>query len=408
MLRSMRILRAVRLLRLVKAAEIERFISEHIRSDQVILTGFIMKMIVSLLVVAHLIACVWYAVGIREGRRADGWVRDANLLAEDMLLRYAWSLHWALGQFTGENVYDPKQMTMDERAFAVFALLVTFLISSMFVSTITTSVTKLQLSTSKQTSQMAALRRYLCDQQISTSLAVRVQRNAQHVIVERKRNMPESSVDLLGMISESLRAEVHFEVYWKTIKEHLLFNCYCEINLTAMRKVCHTAISMWHTSHGDTIFNDLETPAYPRMYFCQSGALIYRRVDEKPDILRDGRFAAEAVLWTHWMHVGTLRGMANVSTMLVLEADKFQQIVSPFPTNHAFLYAEKYVEQLNLIPEERLSDIDTIETMHVIRAVFPERYLADFHTDFDPADTSVTMGSMSWTAIVGTQRPSGH
>ena len=45
------------------------------------------------------------------------------------------------------------------------------------------------------------LRRYLADKAISSSLAVRVQRNAQHVLVEQKRNAAESSVELLSLIS---------------------------------------------------------------------------------------------------------------------------------------------------------------------------------------------------------------
>lgn len=395
--RGLRIVRSVRLFRLLKAPEIDAFISEHIHSDNVILTGKIIKSIILLVGVAHVIACIWFAIGRQGGYDpgAVGWVRFHDLQFDEVEVRtqYMWSVHWALGQFTGENVYEPRNMNMSERTYAVIVLLLTFLFSSMFVSSITTSVTQLQLSKTASASALSTLRRYLVDADISTSLAVRVLRNAQHLINEQKRNVPEQRIELLAVVSEPLRAELHFEVHGRVLREHSFFDCYTDINPQGIRKVCHMAVHSSHVSRGDIIFSDLETPAWPRMFFIVSGKLHYKQVEEKPRVLQKDQWAAEAVLWTLWMHVGTLRAMGE-SDILAVEAEKFQHIISPFPTNHAFLYATAFVECLNNVDEDLLTDLDAKLVDPYLKQIFPERF-HERHPHEDGTEARVSGGIFS-------------
>merc|ERR1712113_961084 len=96
-----------------------------------------------------------------------------------------------------------------ERLFTMLVLLLTFLLSALFVSSITTSMTRLMIVAGKQSSQLVALRRYLFGLHISASLIVRMQRNAQHVLAEKKKTAP----DVLALISETLQVEYHYELY---------------------------------------------------------------------------------------------------------------------------------------------------------------------------------------------------
>merc|ERR1719223_1005887 len=102
-------------------------------------------------------------------------------------------------------------------------------------------MTRLQLIYREQSSNLAQLRKYLRDQSISNKLSMRVQRNAQHTMEERKRNVPEADVELLNCISTPLKVELHFEVYARQMLEHHFFQCFWHFNAAGMRKLCHRA-----------------------------------------------------------------------------------------------------------------------------------------------------------------------
>jgi len=381
LLSAARVLRAMRLIRLVKAPEIEAVIAEHVRSEVMSLVIVIVKVIILLLGVAHLIACAWYGLG--RGSRDDGvahgaaaagtsWVRSRGLERAAFWERYTLALHWSLAQFVGESLLELH--TVAERGFAICVLLFAFLFSALFVSSITTAMTRIQVLASQQASQQSALRRYLADNGISTSLAVRVQRNAQHAMCERKKQAPESSIELLQLVSEPLRAELHWEVRAPILTSHPFFASYKEVNPAGVRKTCHSAVSLLPVSHGDIIFSDLETSTCPRMFFVAGdGVLQYVSDAAGTGYLRQGCWAGEAALWTRWMHRGTLRADTDC-TLLALDAEKFSKIVSPYPTSHAQHYAEAFVQCLNDCAISDLTDLQTSDLQHCLSRAFPEQY----------------------------------
>merc|ERR1712137_889532 len=99
------------------------------------------------------------------------------------------------------------------------------MLATIIVSRLTSSMTRLYILSNTQAQQLAALRRYLGENGISSRLAVRVQRNAQHAIMEMQRFMPEEKVDLLALVSEPLRMELHFELLCPVFGVHPFFSC---------------------------------------------------------------------------------------------------------------------------------------------------------------------------------------
>lgn len=286
------------------------------------------------------------------------------------------SLHWSLSMFTGDTLYDP--MNIHERSFSVLSLFFAFMFSASLVSSITTAMTRLQIITSAQSSQLYQLRSFLTDRGISRKLSMRVQRNAQHVMLELKRKMPESSVELLKLISDPLMIEVHFEVHSEILMKHPFFWCFNEVNPAGIRKVCHTAVNWLSLTTGDILFSDLETPTAPTMYFVMMGSMEYKRPIGDLGRLDTTYVVApqwlcEGALWTSWVHCGTAR--ANTETrLLALDAAKFQDIGSNLSTQHLGKYAEGFVELMNAIERQNQSDVgdDANELSDVIAYAFPE------------------------------------
>merc|ERR1712046_309948 len=127
-------------------------------------------------------------------------------------------------------------------------------------------------------------------------------------LLEQKRNAPETSIELLGLISEPLRCELHFEVHSPALLTHPFFGCYIDINPIATKKLCHEAVSRTSFSRGDIVFIETETPAVPRMYFTLCGRLSYNQDEFASQTwVTPGDWVSEPVLWTHWVHRGTFR-----------------------------------------------------------------------------------------------------
>jgi len=351
-LRSVRILRIGKLIRLFKAPEITKFVAERIRSDMVILVASILSNLVVLLCLAHFIACAWYWIGhgLPSDQHDVTWVTKYIPSAESATVseKYTWALHWSLAQFTGELIFMPENST--ERGFAVFVLLLSFCASVVFAAGITTSMTRLMMVAGRHTSQLSTLRRYLFDHNISISLSVRMQRNGQHHLLEQKRNVPEDNVELLKVISEPLKVELHYELYSPALKFHPFFENFNDMNTAGLGMICHNGVTTTHLAMGDVVFNDCETAveAEARMYFLVRGRLSYKQQRTDIVFMESGDWACEAILWTHWMHCGTLcAGHDENCILLGVHGQKFRSVLSTSPFPPATVYARSFVKELN-------------------------------------------------------------
>merc|ERR1740121_1307869 len=66
---------------------------------------------------------------------------------------------------------------------------------------------------------------------------------------------PEEDVHFLDLVSEPLRIELHFEMYWLQLKKQPVFDTFLRSNPFFVRKICHLAMTTSYQSIGDTIFH---------------------------------------------------------------------------------------------------------------------------------------------------------
>merc|ERR1712194_154687 len=90
------------------------------------------------------------------------------------------------------------------------------------------------------------------------------------------------------------------------------------------------------------------------------------------EIAEKSQWLCESALWTQWTYCGTAKSDQR-TRILVIDADKFQNIVSTFPTDHASTYATVFVTELNQEDHDDLTDLD--QMMHrmgdMLDEVFP-------------------------------------
>lgn len=361
--KAVRLLRMVRLLRVLKlnrgtaVPEVVKLIFYKMSSERISIMLGMIRMKLFLAGVVHFIACCWYGIGV-DGDPPN-WVDAYNIEDKEFKYVYTTSFHWALTQFSGSMDIQPQNF--GERVFAIVALLFGFIFAAFVVSSITSSMTRLQIVMARQSTQVSMLNHYLWDNGISAKLALRVQKNAMVAAQSESRNTPEEEIELLALVSEPLQIEMHYEIYCPTLQRHPFFYLYKEHNQPAMRRICHLSISRKCYFAGDVIFHVGEEPQVPRMYFCISGELEYLHSNHGVDMshpLEGGDWMCEYVLWTQWTHCGSLRASTSVS-LVALDARQFLEIASQFQTGEffPFKYAQLFAVALNKIVKSGLTDL---------------------------------------------------
>jgi len=342
--RTFRIIRMVRLLRLARVRNVLHSLFERIESEQLSIWAGIVSIMLVIVGLSHIIACVWY--GLADEDRPDTWLKIHNFQHASVEYKYTTALHWSLLQFAGGTDEIVPQNT-GERIYAVGVFILAFVLASVFVGRLTSSMTQLHMLSKKDVEKFQVLKRYLSKHEISSALAVRVIHNAQHALAETQRFMEENRVELLGMISEPLRVELHFELYAPVLCVHPFFRVFCETCPQVMKKVCHAAMSQLLVSTGDVVFMPGEAPCPPQMFILCSGEMSYHFMSGAMAFVEAGQWLSEATLWTSWVHQGMLKA-ASDCRLCRLDALKFLALTDSFDLDFDIrTYARTFVTGMN-------------------------------------------------------------
>merc|ERR1711964_889434 len=103
-----------------------------------------------------------------------------------------------------------------------------------------------------------AFDRYLRQRRISSELNLRLTFSAQHAMIRRAENIPESDVVLFQMLSRPLQMEIHQEIYGKDLVQHPLFALYSREDQLALRNIYHSCVYEVHLSLSDILFAESE------------------------------------------------------------------------------------------------------------------------------------------------------
>eukprot|EP00927_Polykrikos_kofoidii_P083482 TRINITY_DN8555_c0_g1_i2.p1 TRINITY_DN8555_c0_g1~~TRINITY_DN8555_c0_g1_i2.p1 ORF type:complete len:966 (-),score=151.81 TRINITY_DN8555_c0_g1_i2:44-2941(-) len=392
MLRALRGVRTVRLLRLVKLRRILGMIKDRINSEAIFILMNIVKLMMVLLLVNHFLACVWYAIG--DFSRSSGnvnWIESYDLGRSSFEYRYFTSLHWSLTQFTPGSI-DVQPQNVFERVFSIIVLLFGLVLFSSFVSSLTASITQLRTMSSDKEKQFWLLRRYLRQRGIGNSLCFRVLRYLEFAVQEQKDLVPESRVWVLGWLSSQLHQELLYEVSFKCMMMHPLFDYICQQARSTMHQLASTALSQQSFAKGEALF--MHGSLAQAMYIIDSGSLVYTKVRQPPSaavagsegggdgismgrtaskkpqvqvqdlVVKPGKgdFMCEPALWTMWNHIGGAQACTECKIVAV-QVVPFGDVMRKDMIAWALVanYAERYVQWMNMLGRECFSDVAAAE-----------------------------------------------
>jgi hypothetical protein len=357
---------------------------EKIDSEKMVILLDVVRLMTFMLGGAHIIACLWYQVSTlsdsnwinqKEAEHPGLYVKPPHQCDEAVEREkagvdrnacgrvrqiYIMSLRWAIAQYAG-GMDEVTPVNFGEHIYSALIFVFCFWCGAVSMGVLTSSMTNLYLLGSKHSQELIVLRRYLLDNSVSKGLGLRITRNAQHALSERRKTTPETSVDLLRFVSEPLRLELHFEMYKPILAVHPLFAKYIYEAPHVIQNVCHSAMKSTVISKGDVIFNVGEIPKKPQMIIVSTGTLSYAYTYHSRNtqsLITSCGWICEAPLWVNWVHCGTLTA-CEYTKISTLDAVDFGFIVSSFAHQAVdpYEYAREFYDALADIEPAEVNDL---------------------------------------------------
>eukprot|EP00927_Polykrikos_kofoidii_P042840 TRINITY_DN36889_c0_g1_i2.p1 TRINITY_DN36889_c0_g1~~TRINITY_DN36889_c0_g1_i2.p1 ORF type:complete len:814 (-),score=153.73 TRINITY_DN36889_c0_g1_i2:145-2586(-) len=388
----------LRLLRLARTQQHLFALYWLLGSDGLALAATLCKLIMGLLVVAHVGACGWYALG----RSSEaGWT--ANFFdsagvptagfdcAEHpatfgcVSFWYAASWRWMLAQVNG-SIDLGRGRTGAEMAYTgVVAVATPLLASALLTALVTRALIGDSFSSGREASRKRqVVQDYLQSHGVASHLQHRVRRHVAATMADDARRRDwEAEEEVLELMPRRLRKDLVHEVRMRTLAVHPLFRKLRARFPQAARHLC-LHVRPVVIRRDEVLFK--EGDPCSRMFFVVGGMMRYalpesddcqkHREEEAESSFSDddcalscprglgehvaeGRWLCEAALWYEWVNQGRLEATSTAG-LLAIEASEFAQALMEF--NAAFgavsWYAGRFAEELDR--HSRLTDLTDI------------------------------------------------
>lgn len=376
-IRVMRLLRFMRLVRLIKAQKLTaQFLGKTLsmRLSLVIRFGV---WVVGILTMVHLIACLWYRIGVAT----QGWTEVHGTEGLPWGWRYMLALNWAVQHLHGGSAVVPT--TFAEACFAATTAPLCAVVLVLFTAFSAQMLNSHQryLLEYHDTCVRTFVRRYQLQQWGLDGVLRSV---AEEAMLKREQQHQESLV--VKLLPVDIMKEIMVEVRGSKLAENSdIFVFLCGNFEPFVRQVCfdleqeyiRDKLVLFHPQDACTAVRVLEfgqmtylkeevvqnsQEAKPRrrsFYVDPAGMDPY---SERPEVghiqVSVGTWISEAALYSTWKHVGTLLGIEDDGSVLCLPLAKFDAAARDHP--EALMTVATYARQFLLFLNEdkqALSDI---------------------------------------------------
>ncbi|KAF1320286.1 Voltagegated ion channel, partial [Globisporangium splendens] len=217
---STKLLRSLKVLKLFKLVRIRRLGAMFTNLEDAVSTNqspvSLVKLALSMLFFAHIVACVWYAVGLQNTEQS--WILDMQYDTIDLehkdLLKYLASVYWAIVMMATIGYGDIVARNNEERLvnIAVMAIGVSFF--GYVIGTISSLVTNLDVAAALCDERMTVVKEYILSRQIPKHMSKKICDHFEYyfqnrsVFKERK---------ILKRLPSALRNEMIRHVYAKLV-----------------------------------------------------------------------------------------------------------------------------------------------------------------------------------------------
>jgi CRP-like cAMP-binding protein len=244
-----------------------------------------------------------------------------------------------------------------ERTFSICVLVFGLILFSAFISNITASMTQLRTMKGETSRQFWLLRRFLGQHTIPHELSFRILRYTEFQASSSKDLVPESRVTVLNLLSEQLKNELHYTMFYSGVHAHPLFEHVKLMSDDLLHRLSKESMSRNCLAKNEAIFKEGATAS--SMYFISRGNVRYVKSDRLDvDVAQKSDWITEQALWTEWVHMGEARTVAECQ-VIALNVKMFSSVVGKDQKMHTMMtaYAHNFVDWLNGLEDVDLTEV---------------------------------------------------
>eukprot|EP00929_Paragymnodinium_shiwhaense_P057371 TRINITY_DN28711_c0_g1_i1.p1 TRINITY_DN28711_c0_g1~~TRINITY_DN28711_c0_g1_i1.p1 ORF type:complete len:854 (+),score=246.35 TRINITY_DN28711_c0_g1_i1:84-2645(+) len=353
---ALRIMRAFRLVRLVKMSKNFNQLMEKIHSEFVLTLFGLCKSLSTIIVICHYVGCIWYTLTQLPalGGGDITWVEKFMSPETDFYFLYLTSLHWAMTQVTPASM-EVTPTNIVERLYVCCIILLALVMFSSFVGSITQALAQLRSIREAKLHQECVIRRFFAENGISRELTCSIWHFLRaHELMNSKRMKPEE-ITSFKLLPKGIRERITVETFRPILTVHPFFEFYSSFDTEGFRSVCQQAISQSTLLPTEEVFWN-HVSDVNRMIFVQAGGLDYYPDAYSQSIhVPPGWWCCEEALWTSRpMVCGALAAGPGGAEIVCIIGKDFMSTTRIRKKSRSFLktYAEVFVESFNEASED--------------------------------------------------------
>mmetsp|Transcript_31519 Transcript_31519/g.45922 ORF Transcript_31519/g.45922 Transcript_31519/m.45922 type:complete len:2273 (-) Transcript_31519:792-7610(-) len=200
----------------------------HARTKITISTGYlrIFQIFLLVLIFCHWFACIFHLIGDEESSAGNGWLLADSLLEESINARYLRALYWAFYTATTVGFGSVPVVTIGERIFAMFVMLVGAVICDAGITAVLTSlISRLDVQAGTNSRRICCSKQFMLSYSVPNELQNRILQFYEYADTELS-NIDDASI--LSDLSTSLKSSILANFCFRPLRDCHAFHTFSD------------------------------------------------------------------------------------------------------------------------------------------------------------------------------------
>ena len=314
-------LRLLRLLRIVRLFVILRRWEAFSWSNPGALR--VVKFVVSILLMMHWLACIWFFSAFASGFPADSWATRAGIAESGPVAQYIRSIYWTITTMTTVGYGDITPARSVEYVLSAVIMLMGASLYAFIIGSVASLLSSIQAAKNRHWERIDSVTEFLRQRQVPAEIDAKV-RNYYEYVWEHDRGMDKNA--MLNDLPGPLRLEILLHLASNILDTVPLFK-YCS---PVLRNALLTSLESRTYTPGSHIANEGETGKC--VFFIVEGSVEIVSVENRKSwgTLREGDYFGYLSLALNERRTATIKAV-GFCDLLILNKEDFSRIKAEFP-----------------------------------------------------------------------------
>jgi hypothetical protein len=281
------------------------------------------KFLVSVLILMHWLACIWFFTAFASGFPADSWAARANIVDSGPVAQYIRSLYWTITTMTTVGYGDITPARSVEYVLSAIIMLMGASLYAFIIGSIASLLSSIQAAKNSHWERIDSVTEFLRQRHVPAEIDAKV-RNYYEYIWERYRGLDKN--EMLNDLPDPLRLEILLHLASNMLETVPLFK-HCS---PALRNALLTALESKTFTPGSYIANEGELGR--SIFFIVEGSVEIISVEKSKfwGTLGEGDYFGYMSLALNEHRTATIKAN-GFCDLLILGKEDFNRIKSEFP-----------------------------------------------------------------------------